>query len=304
MRKYFFLIFLIFSNSLWGLDSPYDLKYEPTRPRSFWLPPLFSVILPGFDQYVEGQSSYGFAYTGTAAAGLGLLYAFRDYSGYGLDTQNDKARMYQLGGEFIKVAMGLSSYHSFRTAAKSRKEDFPYLKVEETPGDLALSPFRFSYFTRPTTYWGIPGIIVADILIASLLKYGEGEDRSTSWHFKATDVVFATTLSAGAGISEEAIFRGWLMPATNYYVKTPWLSNLITAVLFGAAHLGGENTFPLPQAISGFYFGWVAQQNDWAIGESIFIHTWLDVIYFLLGYATSSDSIKDRTIYLPVNFSF
>jgi uncharacterized protein len=296
------LILLFFSNALMGQDSPYDLKYEPNRPRSFWLPPLFSAILPGFDQYVEGQSSYGFVYTGTAAVGLGLQYAFNDYNDYPLDTQNDNARMYQLGGEFWKVAMGLSSFHSFKTAANSRKEDFPYLKVEETPSDLALSPINFSYLSRPTTYLGIAGILVADVLIASLMNYDDNGD--TSWHVKGTDFLFAGALSAGAGISEEAVFRGWLMPATNYYVDSPWVSNLITAVLFGAAHLGGDNTFPLPQALAGYYFGWVAQRNDWAIGESIFIHTWVDVIAFLAGYASSDDDEKNHTFYLPISFSF
>lgn len=303
MRKVF-LILLLFSNTLWAEQSPYDLKYEPNRPRSFWLPPLFSALLPGFDQYVEGQSSYGFVYTGTAVVGLGLQYAFKDYSDYSLDTQNDNARMYQLGGEFWKVGLGLSSFHSFRSAAKSRPNDFPYLKVEETPSDLALSPFRFSYLSRPTTYWGIPGILVADVLIASLFNYGNEDNQNVSWHVKGTDFLFAGALSAGAGISEEAVFRGWLMPATNYYVKAPWASNLITAVLFGAAHFGGDNTFPLPQALAGYYFGWVAQRNDWAIGESIFIHTWVDVIAFLVGYATSDDNIKNRTFYLPISFSF
>ncbi len=300
--RFFFLVLLFFSNNLRCEVSPYDLKDEPNRPRSFWLPPLFSALLPGFDQYVERQSSYGFVYTGTAAVGLGLEYAFKDYSDYSLDTQNDNARMYQLGGEFWKVAMGLSSYHSFRSAAKSRKEDFSNLKVEETPGDLVLAAIDFSYLSRPTTYLGIGGILLGGALVYSL--FDDDEERDTSWHVKGTDFLFAGALSAGAGISEEALFRGWLMPATNYYFDSPWVSNLITSILFGAAHLGGDNTFPLPQALAGFYFGWVTQRNDWSIGEAIFIHTWVDVIAFLAGYATGPGENKDHTFYLPLSFSF
>ena len=94
------------------------------------------------------------------------------------------------------------------------------------------------------------------------------------------------------------------MPVTNYYVKSPWVSNLITALLFGAAHFGGDNTFPLPQALAGYYFGYVTQKNDWGIGESIFIHTWLDVIAFLVGYATGPGEEKDHILYIPISFSF
>ncbi len=302
MVKAFMLIFL--SLRLYGQDSPYDLKFDLDKKRTFIFPPLISTILPGFDQYFEKQSNYGFPYTATAVVGVGIQMGFHNYSDYSLDSQNNNARMYQLGGEFYKVAGGLSSYHSFRTAVKSRKEDFPYLTVEETPMDLLLSPIKFSYLSRPTTYLGIPGVLVLNAIIGALIYPEELDNRSSSWHFNVGDLFFSATLSAGAGISEEAFFRGWMMPTTNYYVKTPWVSNLITSILFGAAHLGGDNTFPLPQALAGYYFGWVAQRNDWGIGESIFIHTWVDVIAFLVGYATGPGQNKDHVLYLPINFSF
>jgi membrane protease YdiL (CAAX protease family) len=286
-------------------ESPYNLKKDPDRPRTFIIPPLISTLLPGFDQYVEKQSSYGFGYTGTAVVGLGLQMGFSNYSDYDLDTQNDNARMYQLGGELYKVAGGLSAFHSFRTAVKSRKGDFLFLEAEESPKEILLSPINFDYLSRPTTYLGISGILVFDILVGLIFNDDDDDDdRSTSWHFKGTDLLFAGTLSAGAGISEEAFFRGWMMPTANYYVKTPWVSNLITAAIFGAAHMGGASNFPLPQAIAGYYFGWVAQRNGWGIGESIFIHTWLDVVLFLYGYATGDGESKDHTFYLPLTFSF
>jgi membrane protease YdiL (CAAX protease family) len=306
MKKWVVLSALFFSMAIKCQESPYKLKNDPDRPRTFIFPPLISTILPGFDQYVEGQSSYGFGYTGTAVVGYGIQMGFSNYSDYDLDTQNDNARMYQLGGEFTKIAGGLSAFHSFRTAVKSRKNDFLFLTAaEESPKDILLSPFNFSFLSRPTTYWGISGILVLDVILGSLLYKDEGDSNNNNgWHFKGTDVLFAGALSAGAGISEESFFRGWMMPTTNYYVKTPWVSNLITAVIFGAAHLGGGNSLPLPQAIAGYYFGWVAQRNGWGIGESVFIHTWVDVFAFLVGYATGPGENKDHTFYLPLTFSF
>ncbi len=301
MKKWVVLAALFFSIGIKCQESPYDLKKDPDRTRSFIFPPLISTILPGFDQHVEGQSSYGFGYSGTAAVGLGLVLGFSNYSDYDLDSQNDNARMYTLGGELYLASGGLSAYHSFRTAVKSRKEDFLFLEAEESPKDILLSPINFDYLSRPTTYLGLPAIIVLDLILGSLID--KDEDRDTSWHFKAGDVFFATTISAGAGISEESFFRGWMMPATNYYVKTPWVSNLIQAAVFGAFHLI-KYKFPLPQAIAGYYLGWVAQRNGWGIGESVFIHTWADVVFFLLGYATGPGENKEHIFYLPLTFSF
>jgi membrane protease YdiL (CAAX protease family) len=302
MKKWVVLSALFFSMAIKCQESPYNLKEDPDRPRTFIFPPLISLILPGFDQHVEGQSSYGFGYSGAAAVGLGLVAGFSNYSSYSLDSQNDNARMYTLGGEIFLASGGISLFHSFKTAVKSRKGDFLFLEAEESPKDILLSPINFDYLSRPTTYLGIPGVILFDLLITSIFKLDE-EDRSTSWHFKPTDVFFAATISAGAGISEESFFRGWMMPATNYYVKTPWVSNLIQSAAFGAFHLI-KYKFPISQAIAGYYFGWVAQKNGWGIGESIFIHTWADVVFFLLGYATGPGENKDYTLYVPLNFSF
>jgi membrane protease YdiL (CAAX protease family) len=304
MMRSLILVFLIiygFAGQA-GEKGPFELKYYPERPRNFIFPPLLSAILPGFDQYVEGQSPYGFLYTTTAVAGLGLSYSFKDYGGYSLDTQNDKARLNQLGEEFYKIGLGLSTYHSFRTAVRSRPNDFSFLIQEEKPSDLLFSAFNFSYFSRPTTYLGLPGILLAETLLSVLVN---DKENSSKWHgLKGTDFLFALGLSSGAGISEEAVFRGWMMPASRYYLEKDWAANLLTAILFGAMHLSKDNPFPIYQALTGYYLGWVDIKNDWSIGEGIFIHTWLDVVIFLVGYGTSDKNKAKISFYIPIPVSF
>ena len=68
------------------------------------------------------------------------------------------------------------------------------------------------------------------------------------------------------------------MPVWMHYVESEILSNLFTSVIFAAAHISSQNPVPWPQFLVGFYLGQVAQWRDWTIAESIFIHTWYDVI--------------------------
>ena len=61
-----------------------DLPNQPQRPRSFFLSPLASFFLPGFDQWYEGQYSAALFYSGGAVSGLALAVGpglhWRDYA--------------------------------------------------------------------------------------------------------------------------------------------------------------------------------------------------------------------------------
>ena len=150
------------SASFYQRKSPFQLVYDTQRPRGIFLPQIVSLFLPGFDQYWEKQYAWGAAYTATALAGY--IYASNRAAALGSDTikkenknayssKNNTYREYNLGSQLTIVSGGLSTYHSFRTAVRSREQtdDFYFLREEESIGDLFLSPLRFDYLLRPTT---------------------------------------------------------------------------------------------------------------------------------------------------------
>ncbi len=271
--------------------SAFDLKYNSDKPRKFLLPPLISLVLPGFDQYSEEQYGYAIGYTATAVIGLELT----KFGTGSISTTDNKKRLGNLGGQLYLAAGEFSAYHSFRTAVRSRQQngEFLFLKHEESPTDLLAAPFNFSYLTRPTTYVGIPAMLALGFALEKIR--GSSDWLSSSWRSpNITDYAFAGAYSFNAGTGEEALFRGWIMPVSMHYTNSEFFSNLITSILFGAGHINRHNYFPISQTIGGFYLGYVAQKNDWSLGESIFIHTWYDVIAFLLHYATTNTAEGPR----------
>lgn len=258
--------------------SPYAVSSEPRRPRTFLIPPVLSFILPGFDQWWEGQPGYGALYSGLYVGSLVGEVALKSRAG---DIS-----------QFMPVAGGFSLYHSFRTAVQTR-EDFAFLKTVETPADLALAPFRVSYLGRVTT------------LIPLVVAFGIGfleEPKDVALdHLTATEAYRATSRSYVAGTWEEAVFRGWMMPVLMHYTGSEWFSNVLTASVFALAHLP-SNPRPYPQFAAGLYFGYVSQQNGWTIGESIFMHAWYDLFLFLGSYLRSPAHINVRFPTLSLAF--
>jgi membrane protease YdiL (CAAX protease family) len=68
--------------------------------------------------------------------------------------------------------------------------------------------------------------------------------------WKNRPLMIFTTLSAG--IIEELIFRGYLMPRLQVLVRNPWLTIFISSLLFGIAHYGYGSW---SQIINPFFIG-------------------------------------------------
>lgn len=287
-----------------GRSPIFAVKSAPERKRSlFWLP-LGSILLPGLDQWWEGQTLSAATYTGVALGGL--MYAGnvrrndltelsqqKDQStapeeeqneaedASALDAKDVARRKYALGVLLYQGAGGLSAYHAFRTAVRTHQSagDFEFLRFEETPAELLMAPFRWHYLQRSSTLvpLGIGAVIAAYQASRDLPEaYVRDTLSSADWGFTAA-------YSYNAGTHEEALFRGWLMPYFFESWNSSFLANLAQSVIFAMAHLPG-NPFPLPQLLLGYYLGDVTMQNDWRLGEAIFIHTWWDVLAFASSY--------------------
>lgn len=298
-------------------ESPFSLRHDPDRPRALFWPQLGSLLLPGLDQYLEGQAVSGVIYTGVALSGyayaadraakLGQEHLKKE-SQKNFSSKNNDYRAFHLGMQLPMVAGSFSAYHSFRTAVRSRQKngEFAYLEEEEKITDLLLAPLHFEFMLRKSTW--IPLLIVGAIAYIENTPWALAESKSKSSPLYPSDYYYSVVPALGAGTSEEAVFRGWLMPMFHHHLKSETLSNLAQASVFALAHLGNVKV-PVVQALLGYYLGEVTMRNHWTLAESVFIHTWWDVIAFLGSYSNRdrNDTAKQRpmpVLTIPIEFHF
>ncbi len=275
-----------------------DLTYNTERERGYILGPLGSLLLPGFDQWVEGQFSSALIYSSVALGGLSLASEAGNESTNISDIEeaSDRQRQTLYGLQLYQTMGSLSAFHSFRTAVKSRTQtnDFKFLTKDEDTGDLLKAPFEFEHILKPTSYIPLG-------LLAAFIAAGWNEEPR---HFRGKDAAFSLGVSYNAGVGEEALFRGYMMPALMNSLENEFWSNAITSVTFAALHISSDNPYPLSQLALGYYFGWLTQKNNWTLAESIFIHTWWDVLVFVSVTATQGESAS-AGIFIPlVHYGF
>jgi membrane protease YdiL (CAAX protease family) len=276
----------------------------PPRPRSadrarfkseWWLPAP-SVFLPGFGQYFQGEWS-GLMYSGIGVGGLFLasdgLSKLRAENVEDVPespttgTESPAEREFILGSLAYQGSGFLSAYAAFRSSVpRFQAEDgkYKFLTSNEPVGALMVSPARFEHLAKASAF--IPlGLLAAG---ATYLVVDErSSHHGADWTFSADDILFSWPLAYNAGVTEEALFRGWLLPmAYQYTGQTWWLANGAQAALFGLAHYGPGNRLPWPQALLGYYFGYLTRKNGWSLSEAVFVHSWWDAILFTAQYAT------------------
>lgn len=276
------------TTQLFAKNDAYTTSDDNTVTRSDVVMPVVTFILPGASQWASGQYGYAGAYTGVAVGGV--IYASQaqqeieesDRKNATLPTNKGiSERKYQLGLQTAQVAQGFSLFHSFRTAARLRQQDqqYQFIKSDPQPEELALAPFHISYVTQSSTYIPLAIGLGINLWIAT----SPASDGWVKDSFRREDAAFTAGFSYNAGTHEEAVFRGWLMPVfREYWMNDTW-ANGVQAAAFGAAHL---STTPMPviQLLLGWHLGAVTQRNGWDLRESIFIHTWWDIMAFAAQY--------------------
>ena len=266
------------------------------RTNNYVAYPALSYFLPGFAQYKYGQYGAGLTYSTMGAVGLGVgIHAINALGEQptieDLDTTDWRVRQTIWGFKTYDLAGSLSAYHAFRTSVAGRaSERFDFLGEAETTGDLMIAPARLDYFTRWTT------LIPLALITGGLVAYMANDDYNTDPVY-GSDLLFSTALSFNAGVGEEALFRGFLMPVLTDVTKSPFYGNLATAGIFALAHVSEANPVPFPQFILGYYFGWLAQQNNWTLSEVVFLHTWWDIIVFSFAFSRGDPKAN---IYVPL----
>jgi len=297
-----------FSNPENGDQSWYPSGHQ--EKKGLYLSPILSFFLPGFDQWAEGQYDAAVVYTGGKIIARGLGNSARQAflnSGpasqinreinRGIDSQSSGLRNVYLFSQYEMMAGGLSTYHSFRTIVESRPEDFAFMSNKDSFGELMTAPFDLSFFKKPTTYVPLAGLMA--LIARERILEGKGTSSGLSKkNLGADDLVYSGLFSYNAGTYEEMIFRGWLQPVVYYETKSPLVANLANSFAFGLAH---ANTIDIPviQTMLGYYLGWLTMENGWSLKESIFVHSWWDLIAFLDSYRYEKNGTSSSIYWLP-----
>ncbi|MBM4304162.1 MAG: CPBP family intramembrane metalloprotease [Deltaproteobacteria bacterium] len=249
--------------------------FEPPNkdltPRNYIVPPLLSFLIPGADQWVEGQFKPAGLYTSTGALGAVLLTQAKK------TTPDNRYR--DLAWSFYFTAGGLSAYHSFRTALTTRipNGEFSFMSsTPERPSELLEAPIDLTYLGRWTTLVPL-GLAAGVFFVVTPTKSDETTAASLDDGFYAGSVGYLT------GIGEEAFFRGFVLPVLYEYTGDQKLTLGLSSLLFALGH-GLKVSHFVTAFFFGLYSGWLTQENNWSIGEVTFIHTWWDIMAFVADY--------------------
>lgn len=160
------------------------------------------------------------------------------------------------------------------------------VKIEKT-GLLIWKERPLSIPEGIATYVGLLGAVMIGLSILSMTMLFTGYKEDHSQLKKITDLfsnhqlLFVFTIIT-AGVVEELIFRGYLLPRLAKLFKNTFLAVLVTSALFGLLHLGYGN---ISQVIGPFWMGlvfaafYVEYRNIKAL---IIFHTTWDLVSVML----------------------
>lgn len=269
---------------------------SPPRPASVILLPVASMFIPGFGQLAHRNFAEGMAYGAAGVSGL-VWAATAGYEGNGsfddlmFDAPGARRAFYGYG--LYQGAGFLSAWDAFHSAVpvqQSTRGRFRFLPKEkkESVADLLWAPFKPEHLLRPSTWIPLGAFAGVSAFLVSDYRADKQGTPALRWHpYEPGDAFFTGALSMNAGVTEEALFRGYMFPLFHQWSgERAWISNPAQSLLFAGAHIGGVSNVPVAQAVFGYYLGWVTQRNDWSLGQAVAIHFWWDVIAVSAGLFT------------------
>jgi hypothetical protein len=244
---------------------------------------LTSALIPGLGQALQKDYDTAALHFGVFAASLGTAYHYENkpdfikddvrYKDPDRETINQTTLRRDFALRLATDTSLYSSYGAYRDGRERNNAGYRTPAPKESLGDLAVSPFRWEYLSRPTTF--IP--IGLQALAAFGSKSGYGIYRALDVS-KADLQIYNVTANEFTGVGEEAFFRGFLNNEFSNRWGNGWgLAG--SSAIFGLAHTGQGNTAnALEAGFAGAYLGWVHQRNGFQVGEGVAIHYWINVL--------------------------
>ena len=250
-------------------------------------PPTGYALLPGGQYFYSGDVRTGAAF---AVPEIGLLALGISQSGnLGRQDSTPELNVPLLLGAQLYVVDKWGYYQKRMLRLKDENPGFGP-PVDRTPlGDLMLAPFKPEVMSSPLVivsallgfadgYYG-PGKkqgAYSAVSSVTAMNRRMGRDTGTAYYEAASFGV-----SYGAGVSEEMIFRGMIMPIIDHkYGKTTGLVS--SSIGFGVLHSlnpGASGIYlPLQATFMGLLFGLQVQEDDYNISKTIAAHFWYDFV--------------------------
>jgi hypothetical protein len=263
-----------------------------------------SALIPGLGQAFQGDYGAAAAHFGVFAVSLGTAYHYENKADFihddvrYQDSDRETINQTTLRRDFaLRLATDTALYSGFAAYRDGRERNNSGYRTpvpKESLADLAISPFRWEYLSRPTTY--IP-IAIGAVAAFSGKGYGIYRYDDVS---KGDLHLYNVTANEFTAVGEEAFFRGFV----NNDLSSRWGNGwglVGSSAIFGLAHTGQGNTAnALQAALAGGYLGWVHQRNDFEVGEGVAIHYWWNV---LAGLAAIRNGGSAQLVSLKIPFN-
>ncbi|HNZ69409.1 MAG TPA: CPBP family intramembrane metalloprotease [Prolixibacteraceae bacterium] len=277
-------------------------------------------LLPSWTFLVPGSS---FFYQGKIIQGS--IFSTLEIGGVYLGIKYDKTLKNNSSSPYYNypLLIGLQAFQTEKLAGfKNQLEFFKYYRPDFKYDDLSdkdlyLAPFKIRNIITPIT----GGMVLLATAFLGIEKYNETN------RFRDIDkmyflnryidrnqglAVFGTTslaISWSAGVSEEYVFRNWMMPLLDYkYGQKKGL--IISSAVFGGMHFSNLLFADKPDyksaliqvgeaTIAGYFLGRDVQKRGYDIGPAVAAHMWYDFTLML-----GSFLINPKNNFLGVNLKF
>jgi membrane protease YdiL (CAAX protease family) len=278
-------------------------------PRKPLMPGLLWSLLPGGGHFYAGEPGAGLTY---AVGTVGLLAA-----GVEVGRRNDRLGRddevnipWAVGGKLWEYSM----FSGFRSTLHHHGVDLRALGMDDTPTSrLLLAPFTPEHFLHPSVWGaGLLGAVggalggydakrrIGDVSRVEMFGSDYSRDRGSTYYGLS-----AFSLSMGAAMSEEALFRGVLQP----FLQDRWGERgglWATAGAFGLAHIVAPDGSFNPGGVlfatgAGAYLGWLYNASDNRLARPVAAHFWYNFMLFTVSWIMDPD---DNPLGVGVQFEF
>jgi len=251
-------------------------------------PPFLLWMLPGGPYFYEGDTGRGLCYSLLEASLFTAGILVNDK--LGSSPKKEWNIPFQLSSQIYAIEK-FSYYRKYVLRIKQNPDyNFRY-EMDATPvSELFAAPFNPKVVSSPFVL-----VFAALGIIDGIISYPEGNRgyRDISG-VRAMNTVMspgagtlyyeaaAFSVSYGAALSEEMMFRGMFMPIIDYvYGKAAGLVS--TSLVFGLMHLFNPDIekplyFVTQATLAGFAFGYNVQKNDYKLSKAIAAHFWYNMV--------------------------
>jgi membrane protease YdiL (CAAX protease family) len=96
---------------------------------------------------------------------------------------------------------------------------------------------------------------------------------------RGSDVAFSAGVAYNAGVGEEALYRGYVLPIVRQHVGgREWVANGLQAAVFAAAHGSFSPAAFASHFGFGYYAGYLANHNHGSLRQVVFTHFMWDAV--------------------------